>query len=87
MMHIAALQAAVTADGIEGEPTAAELDAIEHELPAILADVELLDAQIITLDRVPNEVDARRLRRAHRKVLAARRALTNTPHGMAGGAA
>ncbi|QES42982.1 hypothetical protein DEJ49_20145 [Streptomyces venezuelae] len=78
MKHIAALQAAVTAADFEGEPTAAELDAIEHEMPAILADVELLDAQIITLDRTPNEVDARRIRRARRKVLAARRALTNT---------
>lgn len=77
MKNIAALQAVVTADSLDYEPTAAELDAIELEMPAVLADVELLDAQIIMLDRTPNEVDARRIRRARRKVLAARRALAN----------
>ncbi|MEU1130836.1 DUF6284 family protein [Streptomyces sp. NPDC005900] len=74
MKYIAALQTAVTGD----EPTAAELDAIEHEMPLIQAGIELLDAEIITLDRVPNEVDERRIRRARRKVLAARRTLANT---------
>ncbi|MGW3512333.1 DUF6284 family protein [Streptomyces sp. NPDC000994] len=44
-------------------------------MPAILADVDLLDAQIITLDRTPSELDTRRIRRAHRRVLAARLAL------------
>ncbi|WP_409236719.1 DUF6284 family protein [Streptomyces sp. PA5.6] len=78
MKPIVALQTGVTVDASASEPTAAELDAIEQEMPAILADVELLDAQIITFDRTPNEVDARRIRRARRKVLAARRALTNT---------
>ena len=77
MRHIGAVQAVVTADGFDREPTAAELDAIEQELPLILAGVELLDAQIITLDRTPTELDARRLRRARRRVLAARRDLAN----------
>jgi hypothetical protein len=79
MSNIAARQTAVTVavDGIDREPTAAELDAIEQEMPVILAGVELLDAQIITIDRAPTELDARRLRRARRRVLAARRALAN----------
>ncbi|MEV5946974.1 DUF6284 family protein [Streptomyces sp. NPDC051993] len=77
MKNIAALQKVVTGVLPDIEPSAAELDAIENEMPLILARVELLDAQIITLDRIPNELDARRIRRARRKVLAARRALAN----------
>ncbi|MFE6158894.1 DUF6284 family protein [Streptomyces sp. NPDC056486] len=77
MKHIVTVQDAVTAFEPWMEPTAAELDAIELELPVILADVELLDAQIITLDRTPTELDARRLRRARRKALAARVTLAN----------
>ena len=78
MKHIVTVQAVVTADGFDREPTFAELDAIEYEMPVIRAEVDLLDAQIIALDRTPNEVDARRIRRARRKVLAARRTLANT---------
>ncbi|MEV2253020.1 DUF6284 family protein [Streptomyces sp. NPDC050147] len=78
MDHIVTVQDAVTAFEPWMEPTAAELDAIELEMPVILADVDLLDAQIITLDRTPNELDARRLRRARRKALAARVTLANT---------
>nr|WP_283936496.1 DUF6284 family protein [Streptomyces flaveus] len=37
---------------------------MEREMPLILADVDLLDAQIITLDRTPSELDERRIRRA-----------------------
>ncbi|MFI1838208.1 DUF6284 family protein [Streptomyces olivaceoviridis] len=59
------------------EPTDAELDAIEQEMPAILADVDLLDAQIATVDRSPSVLDARRTRRARRRALAARTELTN----------
>ncbi|WP_405556350.1 DUF6284 family protein [Streptomyces canus] len=59
------------------EPTNGELDAIEQEMPLILAEVDLLDAQIITLDRLPNELDNRRIRRARNRVLAERRALAN----------
>ncbi|MEW2194042.1 DUF6284 family protein [Streptomyces microflavus] len=78
MLSIAALQAAVTAAApFDGEPSSAELDAIDRELPVILADVVLLDAQIMTIDRTPTELDERRIRRARRRVLAARRDLTN----------
>lgn len=77
MRYIGTVQAVVTAFEIDREPTAAELDAIDREMPVITADIELLDAQIITLDRIPTEVDERRIRRARRRVLAARRELAN----------
>ncbi|MCF3171713.1 hypothetical protein IPZ64_33270, partial [Streptomyces violaceoruber] len=47
MNTIAARHAAVTAAPFDGEPSDADLDAIEVEMPAILADVVLLDAQIM----------------------------------------
>ncbi|MFD8887582.1 DUF6284 family protein [Streptomyces erythrochromogenes] len=77
MEFIAALQNLVTpwSDGLE--PSDAELEAIEIELPLILAERDLLDAQIMTLDRMPTEVDEQRLRRARRQVLAARTVLEN----------
>ncbi|MGA5036194.1 DUF6284 family protein [Streptomyces capoamus] len=87
MNHIVTVQDAVTAFADFMEPTDAELDAIERVMPVILADVELLDAQIITLDRTPNEVDARRIRRARRRALAARVALVNRQAGRTDGAA
>ncbi len=90
MKTIAALQAAVTAAApFDGEPSAAELDAIETEMPAILADVVLLDAQIMTIDRTPTELDERRIRRARRRALAARRELANRSAvvSLSGGAA
>ncbi|QKV93319.1 hypothetical protein HUT19_22555 [Streptomyces sp. NA02950] len=71
MEHIVTVQDAVTAFADFMEPTNAELDAIEEEMPAILADVDLLDAQIITLDRTPTELDIRRIRRARRRLLTA----------------
>ncbi|MDT0570108.1 DUF6284 family protein [Streptomyces sp. DSM 3412] len=77
MKTIVTVQDAVTAFADWIEPTDAELDAIEQESPLILAEVDLLDAQIITLDHTPNELDARRVRRARNKVLAARRDLLN----------
>ncbi|MFB7436197.1 DUF6284 family protein [Streptomyces microflavus] len=78
MKSIAALQAAVTAAApFDAEPSDAELDAIETEMPLILADVALLDAQIMTIGRTPTELDQRRIRRARRRVLAARRELAN----------
>ncbi|MEU6984091.1 DUF6284 family protein [Streptomyces sp. NPDC046324] len=77
MKSIAALQAVVTATPFDGEPSDAELDAIEQEMPLILAEVDLLDTHIATLDRAPSLFDARRIRRARRRVLAARTALTN----------
>jgi hypothetical protein len=89
MDHIVTVQDAVTAFEPWMEPTAAELDAIEQEMPLILADVDLLDAHIVTLDRTPTEVDERRIRRARRRALAARVALVNRAAGtrLSGGAA
>ncbi|KAF3466936.1 DUF6284 family protein [Streptomyces sp. Tu 3180] len=89
MDHIVTVQDAVTAFADFMEPTNAELDMIEREMPVILADIELLDAQIVTLDRTPTELDARRIRRARRRALAARVALLNrTPAAsLPGGAA
>lgn len=78
MDHIVTVQDAVTAFADFMEPTNAELDAIEQEMPVILADVELLDAHIVTLDRTPTELDNRRIRRARRRALAARVALLNS---------
>ncbi|MEU2329202.1 DUF6284 family protein [Streptomyces althioticus] len=77
MNPIVTVQDAVTAFADFMEPTNAELDAIEREMPVILADVELLDAYITTLDRIPTELDNRRIRRARRRALAARLALLN----------
>ncbi|MEU8711649.1 DUF6284 family protein [Streptomyces sp. NPDC048663] len=81
MSTIVTVQDAVTAFADWIEPTDAELDAIEREMPVILADVDLLDAQIITLDRTPTELDARRIHRARRRALAARVALINRTAG------
>ncbi|MBT2415748.1 hypothetical protein J7I94_35355 [Streptomyces sp. ISL-12] len=89
MDHIVTLQDAVTAFAPWMEPTDAELDAIEREMPVILADVDLLDAHITTLDRTPSELDERRIRRARRRALTARVALVNRAAGtsLPGGAA
>ncbi|MYW16753.1 hypothetical protein GT039_14375 [Streptomyces sp. SID2955] len=77
MKYIVTVQDAVTAFADFMEPTNGELDAIDREMPLILAEVDLLDAQIITLDRAPSEMDARRIRRARRRVLAERAAAAN----------
>ncbi|MGI5195558.1 DUF6284 family protein [Streptomyces sp. CA-288835] len=82
MNHIVTVQDAVTAFADFMEPTDAELDAIEQEMPLILAAVDLLDAQIITLDRTPTELDTRRIRRARRRVLAEGRDLANRTVGV-----
>ncbi|MFF7797577.1 DUF6284 family protein [Streptomyces olivaceus] len=89
MNHIVTVQDAVTAFADFMEPTDAELNAIEREMPVILADVDLLDAYIVTLDRTPTELDDRRTRRARRRALAARAALVNRTAGtsLPGGAA
>ncbi|MFF9156475.1 DUF6284 family protein [Streptomyces sp. NPDC014846] len=89
MEHIATVQDVVTAFADFMEPTDAELDAIELEMPAILAAVDLLEAQIVTLDRTPSELDAQRVRRARRRLLAARRQVANraTAASLPGGAA
>ncbi|WP_053914646.1 DUF6284 family protein [Streptomyces sp. SCSIO 75703] len=89
MNPIVTVQEAVTAFADFMEPTDAELDAVEQEMPVILADVDLLDAYIVTLDRTPTELDDRRTRRARRRALAARAALVNRTAGVGlpGGAA
>ncbi|MFF4433042.1 DUF6284 family protein [Streptomyces sp. NPDC001513] len=81
MKFIAALQDVVTpwSDGLE--PSDAELDAIEAEMDLVLAEVELLDAVIALLDRPASEFDGRRVRRAHNRVLAARRDVANRVAG------
>ncbi|SHI06620.1 DUF6284 family protein [Streptomyces sp. 3214.6] len=84
MKHIVTVQDAVTAFADWMEPTGAELDAIEAEMPVIVADIELMDAYIVTLDRTPTEVDTRRLRRARRRALAARLELTHLSATAAG---
>ena len=80
MDHIVTVQDAVTAFADFMEPTNAELDAIELEMPAILADVDLLDAQIIAMNRTPTELDVRRIRRARRRLLAALANQAETAH-------
>jgi hypothetical protein len=89
MNLIVTVQDAVTAFADWIEPTDAELDAVEREMPVVLADVDLLDAHITTLDRTPTELDVRRIRRARRRALAARVALVNRAAGVSlpGGAA
>ncbi|WP_329527385.1 DUF6284 family protein [Streptomyces sp. NBC_01462] len=88
MNNIVTVQEAVTAFADWNEPTDAELDAIEREMPLILADVDLIDAQIIAMDHTPNEVDTRRVRRALARVLTEYRVLANrTTAETVGGAA
>lgn len=75
MEHIVTVQDVVTAFADWMEPTNAELDAIEAEMPLIVADIEALDVQIALLDRAPSELDERRARRGRRRVLSERAAL------------
>ncbi|MDJ0341373.1 DUF6284 family protein [Streptomyces sp. H10-C2] len=77
MRYIGTVQAVVTAAEFDREPTDAELAGIEVEMPVILAEVALLDAQLMTLDRPASEVDTRRIRRAEHKLLTERRHLAN----------
>ncbi|MFE7427824.1 DUF6284 family protein [Streptomyces sp. NPDC057545] len=88
MNPIAARQPVVTAVAFGRGPSGAELDAIEKEMPLILAEVDLLDVEITTLDRPATVLDERRIRRARNRVLAERRTLTNrTVSVLMGGAA
>ncbi len=86
MKHIVTVQEAVTAFAEWLEPTADELDAIDREMPLITARVDELDVQIFCMDRPLTELDARRLRRAHTRVLAVRRDLANTTARIGGAA-
>lgn len=87
MKSIITLPATSQALAFDGEPSAAELDAIEREMPLIAAEVDLLDVEIMTLDRPATELDERRIRRARNRVLAERRNLTNRLAAESGGAA
>lgn len=88
MNNIVTVQEAVTAFEPWMEPTDAELDAIEREMPLILAGVDLIDAQIIAIDHAANELDTCRARRALARVLAEWRTLANRTTGSTvGGAA
>ncbi|MGW7307391.1 DUF6284 family protein [Streptomyces sp. NPDC054835] len=77
MKSIAALQTAVTAVAFDGEPSNAELDAIELEMPLIEAEIDLLGVEIWMLDRPATVLDDKRLRRSINRVLAECRDLTN----------
>ncbi|WP_405743208.1 DUF6284 family protein [Streptomyces sp. NBC_01525] len=77
MTHIVKRLTLVTPSAPDGGPSAFELAEIEAEMPVITAELALLDAQIIALGHTPNELDERRIRRARRRALEARRALTN----------
>lgn len=77
MKLIVAVQAAVTEDLADAEPSWQDLHAIELERPLIDAEVDLLDVQISLLDRPVSELGQRRLRRATNKVLAERRKASN----------
>lgn len=59
------------------EPTADDLAAIELEWPLIAAELDLLDAEISHIAAGPavSALDRRRVRRAQRRVLTARREL------------
>ncbi|MGJ0153846.1 DUF6284 family protein [Streptomyces sp. CH8.1] len=81
MKSIVARHTGVTALPADLEPTDAELNAIEAEMPVVLAEVELWDALIVLLDRPASEFDARRIRRAHHRVLVARRDAANRAAG------
>ncbi|MFE9256246.1 DUF6284 family protein [Streptomyces sp. NPDC006879] len=72
MKSIVARHVGVTRLPADLEPTAAELEAVEAEMPLVLAEVELLDALIVLLDRPASQFEARRVRHAYRRVLAAR---------------
>ncbi|MEU4067990.1 DUF6284 family protein [Streptomyces wedmorensis] len=88
MKSIITLPATSGALAFDSEPSDAELDAVELEMPLILAEVDLLDAEIMTIDRPATELDERRVRRARNRVLAERRDLTNRAGlAQAGGAA
>lgn len=73
MKRILAVENPDVADLLAGyEPTAAELAAIEQEMPRIEAELALLDVEISTLDRRGqlDELTVRRIRRARRQAAA-----------------
>jgi uncharacterized protein DUF6284 len=66
---------------VEGEPSPADLSAIEAEWPLIEAELAVLDAEVRILSALggPSPLDWRRLRRAEHQVLAAHLRLTCPP--------
>ncbi|MGH3326797.1 MAG: DUF6284 family protein [Streptomycetales bacterium] len=72
-----------------GEPSVAELDAIEVGWPVVEAELAALDAEILVLSAAggPSQLDWRRLRRARRRVLETRRVRSARPFGESGGSA
>jgi cob(I)alamin adenosyltransferase len=71
------------------EPSPADLAAIEAEWPLIAAELDLLDAQIREINAEPaaSVLDRRRVRRAERRVLAARRELAAADQDVTDGVA
>lgn len=65
----------------DSEPTAADLDAIDAEWPALEAELELvaIEARILTAHGGPSPLDWRRLRRAEHRALTARHVVYGTP--------
>ncbi|GAA1534599.1 DUF6284 family protein [Kribbella lupini] len=61
------------------DPSTAELAEIEREWPLIAAELDLLDAEIACLNAgpAPSVLGRRRVRRAERRVLAARHELAD----------
>jgi hypothetical protein len=72
---------------VELEPSAAELAAVEDEMPLVMAELAVTDAQIrIVTASAPSPLDYQRLRRARRRVLSAAvrvHALRSARHGSA----
>lgn len=67
-------------DVADDEPTAAELAAIDVEMPLIKAEVAVVNAEIAILcaPHCPTDLDWQRLRRARRQVLREAAALAST---------
>lgn len=62
----------VASDDFDGEPSPAELAAIEAEEPVIAAELDLLDAELAILNVPrPTELDWHRVRAAEKAVIAA----------------
>ncbi len=61
----------------DAEPTANDLDAIEAEWPLIVAELDLLDAEVTVLlaGRRASLLDWRRVRRAEQRIVAVSREL------------
>ncbi|GAB7049521.1 DUF6284 family protein [Catenuloplanes indicus] len=67
------------------EPTGAELEAVENEWPLIIAELDLMEAELDVLDAAeiggPFDLDWQRLRRAEARVLREAAALADRVAG------